>query len=122
MEYPENHFKFWNKTEVNILLNMIQNNETLENISKSLKRTLPSINCKLCSIGIDMLEKGSSYEDVYDVLKINKNEIDDFKQKQKNKSKSKEDTVIELLKEIKDELKILNSKNISSTDLTNLRS
>ena len=110
MDYPENHFKFWNKTEVNILLNMIQNNETIENISKTLKRTLPSVNCKLCSIGIDMLDKGSSFDDVYEVLKISKDEIDDFKQKQKNKGKSKEDSIIELLTEIRDELKILNSK------------
>lgn len=95
----------WNSVEREQLINEINSGLTLFEISSIHKRSISSIKNKIIRMAIKNIENGENKEDVLNKFKLKENKIYNNNKKKKDKITREDiDTIINLLKEIKEDL------------------
>jgi hypothetical protein len=97
----------WNSAEREQLINEISSGLTLYQMSCIHKRSISSLKNKIIRMAIKMIENGNNKEEVFNKFKLKENKIynNNNNNNKKDKITRKDiDTIINLLKEIKEDL------------------
>lgn len=114
-KYPENTGKLWTDNELSLLMNELEQNDNIENIATSHKRTVGGISAKIDKIAYDMFLKQIPINEIVEKTKITEMQLNEVIEKFKEREKSKKSStnggtnILNEIAEIRMQLSMLNS-------------